>query len=136
MKTLVLFYSYSGHTRKAATSYAEKESADISEIKDERRPGMLKAYSAGCFAALRGKAWPIQRLDVDMAVYQRIHLLAPVWAGNPPPAFNAILEQVPEGKSISVVMVSASGKSNCQERITALIKAHGSTLESFTDIQS
>jgi len=43
--------------------------------------------------------------------------MAPVWADNPPPAFNALLEKLPAGKSITVKMVSASGRSNCQARL-------------------
>ena len=34
MKTLILFYSYSGHTKTLAQDYAQKESAVLAEIKD------------------------------------------------------------------------------------------------------
>ena len=136
MKTLVLFYSYSGKTKAVAKELAAKDSADISEIKDAKRPGKPKAYVAGCFAAMRGKAWPIQPLEADLAAYDRLILLSPVWAGNPPPAFNAMLEQLPEDKTVAVKMVSMSGKSSCKERLEAAIKAKGSVLESFEDIKA
>jgi len=63
-------------------------------------------------------------------------LLSPVWADNPPPAFNALLEQLPEGKSVSLRMISASGKSGCKERLETAIKARGCTLESFENIKA
>ena len=135
MKTLVIYYSYSGHTKKIAEELAAKESAGIAQIMDVKRPGRLKAYTAGCFAALRGKAWPIQPLDVDLSEYDRLILLAPVWAGNPAPAFNAILEQLPEGKTIAVKMASAGGTSRCRERLEKIIKSGSCTLESFEDIK-
>ncbi|MCL2489099.1 MAG: NAD(P)H-dependent oxidoreductase [Oscillospiraceae bacterium] len=136
MKTLIVYYSYSGNTRKIAEEFAKKEPADIAEIKDVKRPGRLRAYTAGCFAALRGKAWPIRPLDVDFSEYDRLIMFSPVWAGNPPPAFNAILDRLPDGKTAAVRMVSASGKSGCRERLEELIKSKGCTLESLEDIKA
>ena len=135
MKTLVLFYSYTGHTKSAAEAYAAEQSADVVEIKEIRRPSKPGAYLRGCFAALRGKSWPIEPLDIDPA-YDRIVLYSPVWAGNPPPAVNAALAQILEGKPVSVVMNSASGKSECRERVEAAVKARGCTLERFEDIKA
>ena len=135
MKTLVLFYSYSGKTKTIAGELAAKESADIAEIKDAKRLGKLKAYTAGILASIKGKQWPIRSLETDFTKYDRLILLAPVWADNPPPAFNALLEILPEGKIISIKMVSMSGKSNCKERLEVTITAKGSVLESFEDIK-
>lgn len=143
MNTLILFYSYSGNTKRVAEEFAAKESSgsetetlDLAEIKDVKRPGTFKAYTAGCFAAMNGKAWPIEPLSVDMTKCRKLILLAPIWAGYPAPAFNAVLEQLPEGKEISVKMVSAGGKSGCRERLEAIIKNKGCTLESFEDIKA
>ena len=136
MKTVIVFYSYSGKTKAFATELAAKESADLEEIKDTKHPGKLKAYTAGIVAAIRGKAWPIQPPVVDFEKYDRLILLAPIWAGNPSPAFNAILELLPAEKSIAVKMISMSGKSNCRERLETAIKAKGGTLESFDDIKA
>ena len=136
MKTLVIYYSYTGHTRAAAQAYGAEEAADILEIKDVRRSGKLKAYSRGCFAALRGKGWPIQPLETDFAAYDTLALFSPVWASNPPPAVNAMLAQWPEGKTAAVRMVSASGKSSCRERIETLLKQKNCDLVSFEDIKA
>jgi len=136
MKTLVVYYSYSGHTKAIATDLAAKESADTMEITDIKHPGKLKAFTAGCLAAIRGKAWPIQPLEANMADYDRLILLAPIWASNPPPAFNALLTLLPEGKSVAIKMVSGSGKSGCRERLEALVKAKNGILESFEDIKA
>jgi multimeric flavodoxin WrbA len=135
MKSLVVFYSYTGHTKRLAQELAAKEAADITEVRDIRRPGKLKAYSLGCFAAMRGKPWPIQPLHVDWAAYDRLILCAPVWAGNPPPAFYALLERLPRGKAVSVKMVSGGGQSQCKARLEGSIKGKGCTLESFEDIR-
>jgi Flavodoxins len=136
MKTLVIYYSYSGHTKVIAEKIAIDEAADVSEIKDIKRPGVLKAYSAGCFTAIKGKAWPIASLAVDLTVYDHLIFLSPIWAGNVPPAVNAFLELLPEGKSVSVKLISGSGKSGCKERLEAAIKAKNCTTDSIEDIKS
>ncbi|MDR0220412.1 MAG: hypothetical protein LBI54_03280 [Lachnospiraceae bacterium] len=135
MKTLILYYSYSGKTKAIAEKLAAEKSADLAEIKDVKRPGTLKAYLSGCPAALKGKAWPIQMLDVDMAGYDQLYLLSPVWAGNPPPAVNAVLEKLPKGKAVAVTMVSASGGSKCRERVEAAIAAKECTLAGWEDVR-
>ena len=135
MKTLILFYSYSGKTKAMAQELAEKESADMAEIKAAKRPGKLKAYTAGIFAAIRGKAWPIQQLDVDLSAYDSLILLTPVWAGNPAPPFNTVLALLPPEKNISIKMVSMSGKSECRARLEEVVKARGCTLVGFEDIK-
>jgi len=136
MGKLVIYYSYSGHTKAVAENLATEESADILEIKDIKRRGKLRAYTGGIFASIKGKAWPIQALGVNPADYDRLILLAPIWAGNPAPPFNALLEQLPEGKTVEIKLVSASGKSDCKERLETKIKDKGSVLESFEDIKA
>ena len=136
MNTLVLFYSYRGKTKAIAGALAEKESAALMEIKDAKRPGVFKAFTAGCHSAMKGKSWAIEPLNVNLAEYDRLILLAPIWANNPPPAFNAILELLPSGKTVAIKMVSASGKSKCRERLDTVIQSRGSILESFEDIKS
>lgn len=136
MSSLVLYYSYSGHTRQIAEELASKESADIAEIKDLKRPGTFKAYTAGSFAAIRGKAWEIQPLDADPAKYDKLILLAPIWAGNPAPAFNAVLEKLPAGKDVSLKMVSGGGKSGCRARLEAIVENKGCALEGYEDIKA
>ena len=135
MNHLIVYYSFSGKTKKIAEDIAKKESADIFEIKDIKPVGKLKAYTSGIVASIKGKAWQIKPPDIDLIKYDKITMLAPVWANNPPPVFNAMLECLPTGKPISIIMVSASGKSNCKDRIESVIKSKGCTLESFEDIK-
>ena len=136
MNHLLAYYSFSGKTKKIAEEMAKKESADTFEIKDIKRLGKLKVYTAGIVASIKGKAWLVKPPDIDINKYDKITLLAPVWANNPPPTFNAILEYLPTGKPISIIMVSASGKSNCKDRIESVIKSKDCTLESFEDIKA
>ena len=136
MKTLVLYYSYTGHTKALAEKFAAEEAADLVEIRDVNRPNKLKAYTAGCYAAIKGNAWPICPLETDLTAYDRLLLLSPIWAGNPPPAVNAVLPLFPADKVVSVKLISASGKSGCRERLEAEIRAKNCTPEDFEDIRA
>ena len=136
MKKLVLFYSYTGNTKALADELAKAEGADIAEIRDTKRPGIPAAYVKGGYAAIKGRGWPIQPLGVDLSAYEHIFLLSPVWGGNPPPAVNAALTDLPTGKTMSVKMVSSSGKSRCREKLEALITGRAGILKSFEDIKA
>jgi hypothetical protein len=135
MKTLVLYYSYSGHTKKLAEAIAKKDAADIAEIKDVTRPNVFGAYAKGGMLAIKGGEWPVQPLGVDLATYDRIVLMSAVWAGNPTPAVNSVLADFPSGKTVSVKMVSGSGHSKCKENVETIIIAKGCVMESFEDIK-
>ncbi|MCL1803895.1 MAG: hypothetical protein FWG30_09755 [Eubacteriaceae bacterium] len=136
MDSIVIYYSFSGNTRKIAEGIAASEGADILEVKDAQPVGKLKAYTSGIFAARGGKQWPIQPVGKSLESYSRFILLAPIWASNPAPAFNTLLNMLPEGKTVAVKMVSMSGKSNCKERIQTAISAKMGVLESFEDIKA
>ncbi|MDR1598592.1 MAG: hypothetical protein LBS11_01740 [Oscillospiraceae bacterium] len=131
MKTLLVYYSYTGHTKKLAVETADRESADLAEIAQEKAPDKLTAYAAGCVDAVRGKAWPIKTPPIDWKEYDRAILMAPVWAGNAPPPFRAFLDTLPGGKAVSVTMVAASGKASCEDKLRTLIRQRGSTLTDF-----
>ena len=137
MKTLIAYYSYTGDTAKLARGLAEKRGCNLLEIKDARaRPGTLKAYTSGCLAALKGKSWEIQPLTLDLREYERITIMAPVWAGGPAPQINRLLELMPGGKNVEIIMVSASGKSSCKQKLEDKLSAKGCTMLSFRDVNS
>ncbi|MDR1754639.1 MAG: hypothetical protein LBR74_07025 [Eubacterium sp.] len=136
MKTLIVFYSYSGRTKALVQSVTPDKHCDVAEIKDIRRPGLFKAFIMGCPAAIKGKAWPIQSIGSDLSDYDSLILYSPVWAGNPPPAVNALLEQLPKGKAVSVKMLSGSGNSRCRPRIESVINEKGCKMESFENIKT
>ncbi|MDR1464059.1 MAG: hypothetical protein LBJ11_01995 [Oscillospiraceae bacterium] len=136
MKSLVLYYSLTGHTKALAQSLAAREDAERAEIADWKKPGALKSFLAGCPAAMGHKAWPIRPLPVNLADYDRIFLLAPIWAGNVPPAVDAVLERFPEGKTVEVTLVSGSGKSKCAGWLRKTLEDQGCSVAEITDVKA
>jgi flavodoxin len=134
--TIVLYYSYTGHTAKLAQTIAENADIDICEIKDQKRPGTLEAFTIGCLKAMRMRTAPIEPLQADLNGYERIVILAPVWAAHPAPAALNAFDMLPSGKIVEVYMVSASGQSSAKEKIEALIREKGCELLKYENISS
>jgi len=137
MKTLVLFYSFSGNTRKLASQKAAETGADIEEVIEAKKMFMLKAYIVGAYRAMNRKKAEIQPIKSQLNSYEKIIIMAPVWAGNPAPAFNSIIEQLPSGKKVELIMVSAgSGTKNSAEGTKNLVTARGCEVTDYIDIKT
>lgn len=136
MKTAVVYYSYNGSTKKLAEKMAKEQAIDCIEVRDPSRPGALKAYVAGCFAAVRQKAWPIVPEKLALDEYETIILMAPVWAGHPAPQIHAVIQNLPQGKEIAFMAVSASGNSSAKEKIQAAIEAKGCSIKDYQNIRT
>jgi len=135
MRTVVIYYSYSGSTKKIAEEKAEKESSDIFEVKDVKKPGKFYAYTVGCFKAMRGKKMKIEPVTIDFSRYEKIIILSPIWAWNNVPQINNILDMLPAGKKVEFVAVSASSGGK-KERISEIITNRGCELLNYTDIKT
>lgn len=136
MSTLIIYYSFTGNAKKIAEELAAGSSADLAELRDVKKPGKLKAFTAGCFKALAGKASPLQPLDVNFAAYEKIILVAPIWAGNVPPAVNSLWGLLPAGTALAAKLVSGSGLSKCRERLENALRAVDCSLKSLEDIKA
>ena len=138
MKSIVLYYSYGGHTKKAAEKLARAQGADVEAIQTVKRHGKLTTYLVDCPKALRGKGTPIVPIKADLTQYDMITLASPVWASNPAPAFNEVVTQLPKGKNVQVLLVSASGEgatSRNAEKIRKRIRHQGCTVVSYKDVK-
>ncbi len=136
MKTLVIYYSYTGKTRKLAKETAEKENADIVEVKDQKRRSTIGAYVAGSFAAMKQKESKIEKMECDFGQYDKIIILMPIWAGYPAPSMNNIINKLPEGKDVELIMTSGSGNSGkSADKTKALITGRGCKVIKYSDVR-
>ena len=136
MKTIILYYSYTGHTKKIAEKKALETGADIEEISEVKKLSKLKAYFSGSFRAMKQKKAQIHPLKANLENYEKIIIMAPIWAGSPAPAFNNIIELLPAGKKVELVMVSAGGETNKTEKIKNLVTSRGCDVISYSDIKA
>lgn len=136
MKTLVIFYSYTGSTEKLAQNIASKASADIIEVKDQVKPSKFAAYTLGCFKAMRMKPSDIEPFEADLSAYEKIILMSPVWAGRIAPPLVRVFEMLPPGRALEVIAVSASGKSRAKDDVSALLNSRGCKSVRYKDVKA
>ncbi len=134
MKTLIVYYSYSGKTRLAAQAAAREEKADLCEAKEIRRLPGVGTFLIGCPQAMKHKARPIHPLEKDMGGYEKIIVMGPVWAGVPAPAVNSIIDALPEGKTVEFRIVSGGGESKNHQATISRAEAKGCLVEGYVDM--
>ena len=134
MKTLILFYSYTGNSKRFAENLSKKIDADIEEVKTDKRPGTIAAYVFGSFSAMRQKSVIIKPIQADISQYDHFILIAPIWAGNPAPAFNSMIDNLSAKKSVELYLISGSGNSN-KDKISSYVENKGFKIFAYHDIK-
>jgi len=134
MSELVLFYSFTGNTKRLAEEFARDSALEACEILSAKKLGKLAAYSAGCFKALKGAGMPIAEPAVDLSECESAHVFAPIWAGHIAPPMNSALALLPKGAKLSLHMVSGSGSSN-QDGTAKRLQIMGLEVVEYEDIR-
>lgn len=111
MKTIIIYFSYTGKTKKFAEEKAALEDADILALELQMRRGNFLTYTAGSLAARGHKKAKLRPYKVNLSQYEKIIIGMPIWAGNPAPAMNNILQEIPKDKKVELIFTSGSGNS-------------------------
>ncbi len=137
MDTIIIYYSYTGHTARLAEAKEKELGAVLLQVKDVKKPGGLKTFFSGCPAAMGKKGWPIAPFEKDIAGYKRYIVMGPIWAGHAAPQVNAIVESIPSGSSVEFIMVSGGGQSSAKAAAKAEqhAKEHGLVFAGYTDVR-
>ncbi len=115
MKILIVYYSYSGNTKKVAGQLCEylrqKGQVDIIELRAQDESDSFFGQCRRAFARQRAKIEPV---DFDLIGYDLICFGTPVWAFAPTPAMNTCLDQAQniQGKEIILFTTFGSGTGN------------------------
>lgn len=137
MKSIVIYYTFGGSTKKEAERLAGEIQAPLCRVRETHGRSFLGAFVPGGYQAMHRRASAIKPLDVRMQDYDRFIIGCPVWAGYPAPAFNAIVELLPKGKEVEVFLCSGGGETPKSDQGTkALIEKKGCTLVSYRDVKT
>ncbi len=135
MKTLIIYYTFGGSTKKEAERLATERNATLYRVKEAHKRSFLAAFIPGGLHARQRKSVAIQPLAIDLKEYDRIIIGCPVWAAHPAPAFNSIVEYLPAGKEIEIFLCSGgSGTAASEQGTKELIEKKGCTLVSYRDV--
>lgn len=137
MKTVILYYTFGGSTKREAERLAAELNAPVCRVKEVHNRSFLAAFVPGGSLAMHRKTVAIQPIDIDLNDYDRIIIGCPVWAGYPAPAFNAIADRLPAGKKVELFLCSGgSGTQKSEQGTKALIENKGCTVASYRDVHT
>jgi flavodoxin len=131
MKTLVVYYSYSGHTDRVVKLWAEKLKAKGEVVLQRLKPkNEITSFGAQCRAAFTGQKPELEEgIGYDASPYDLIVIGSPVWAFAPVPAMNTYLAKVNglHGKKAVVLLTSGSGLGvkKCFKNIRVVLESKG-----------
>lgn len=130
MKSLIVYYSYSGNTRKLAKVLKEmlskKGEVDMFELKPEDESDNFFVQAARAFVA---KKAVIEEAPFNAAGYDLVCIGTPVWAFAPAPAINTYLDGLEnlEGKDAVYFITydSGMGAGLCLKKMKKILKRKG-----------
>jgi flavodoxin len=93
MKTLVLYFSRTGTTKKAAVAIANALQCDIEEIKENKTRAGIRGWLTAGRDASRGSLTRIKDIGRDISAYDIIIIGGPIWAWNVCPPVRTFLVQ-------------------------------------------
>jgi len=111
IRACVIFYSYSGITRRVAEGIRNASGCDLIEVKTREPYSAFSAYTTGVLRSRKGACDPIQPAAIDVSGYDFLIIGTPVWAWKPSPAINAAVRALRgcEGK-MAVIFTTCSNQ--------------------------
>jgi flavodoxin len=104
MKTLIIYYSYTGNNAKLAKAISNKLNADCIELKETRKRTTVSILLDIVFNRIP----KIQNIDRDIIDYEYIIFVAPIWFGKiGTPLRRAFQKLKNTNQNISLVTLSA-----------------------------
>lgn len=82
MKTLIIYFSRDGSTKKAALALAEKLSAHVEEVGPVERYDGILGYFRAAIDSLRGNLPAIDPIEQSPRNFELTVVAAPLWAGH------------------------------------------------------
>lgn len=115
MKSVIIYYSYSGNTRKVADvlSAGLMQKGEVEKIELASLDEPVSFFSQAHRAFFRRRA-RIKPANVDLSGYDLVCFGTPVWAFAPAPAMNTYLDECSglKGKTIVLFTTYGSGTGN------------------------
>lgn len=140
MKIAIIFYSYSGNTKKVAQVLADyfkdKGEVDLVELKALDEKDNFFSQGARAFKRIRAK---IDSVNFDLSAYDIICLGTPVWAFGPAPAMNTYLDNCSKIRAKQIILFttfgSGTGNKRCLNYMEQILSKKGPGSFKYISIQ-
>jgi flavodoxin len=120
-KTLVVYYSRTGYTRRVAQEIAQRCGADIEAIEEDRSRAGIFGYLRSAREGYKKSLVNVRPADKDPANYDLIILGTPVWAGHVASPVRAYVEAHKRWLTSFAVFCTQGGSGG--ERVVAEVAA-------------
>lgn len=118
-------YSVSGHTRDAAERLGQTlDGGAVEAIRPTRPPTGLVGYLRMAWAAITGKAWPIETPGEIPEGCRLLVLGTPLWAGRLPPPVKTYVTQA-AGRYPAIAVLVTHGGSDPARLLAAVAELSG-----------
>lgn len=137
MKTLVVYYSFTGKTEQIAKSIHRSLGADVVEIREITNRSRFCTITLGVWRAKKRKGSAVFPLDVNLSDYDIIIVATPVWAGAPAPAvYNFIREYALENKTVYGLICYKSDPKNASKILKEEMEKMNIRCKAIISVQS
>jgi DNA-binding transcriptional ArsR family regulator len=89
IRACVIFYSYSGITRRVAEGIRNASGCDLIEVSTKKPYTSFSVYTKGVLRSRKEACDPIEPAEIDVSGYDLLIIGTPVWVGRTTPAINA-----------------------------------------------
>ena len=133
MKTLIVYYSYSGITDKVVKVYADLLGKKGEVVLQRLTPRQeITTFLGQCKAAFAGKRAELDgNVKFNVQDYDLVVIGSPVWAFAPTPSINTYLDKLSglEGKRAIILLTSGSGAGvkKCFKNIRTALESKGAS---------
>lgn len=130
MKSMVIYYSYSGNTKKVAKTLVEalKAKGEVEEL-ELQALDESKSFFGQCGRAFQHKRARIADVKTDLSGYDLVCFGTPIWAFAPTPAMNTYLDKCTgiQGKEVVLFCTygSGTGRDKCLDYMQKILADKG-----------
>ena len=129
MKSAIIYYSYSGNTKKVARILQEQLSQQGAVDEIELQADESKSFFSQAGRAFLHKRTGLRGVNFDLSGYDLICLGTPVWAFGPAPAMNTYLDRCSGVENKEAILFatygSGAGKEKCLNYMQDILSKKG-----------
>lgn len=133
-KSIILFYSFEGSTKKVAEFLSKELNIAMEEIKPEKdlKSKGFSKYLLGGGQVVMKKKPKLRALGVNLEEYDRVFIGSPIWAGGFTPAIRTLLEDGQlKDKKVAFFYCHDGGPGKAEKKIKEGVCIYNDFLSSY-----
>ena len=133
-KSIILYYSFEGNTKKVAEFLSKQLNLpckEIKPVKDLKSKGFSK-YLWGGQQVIMNKKPELMPLKANLDDYDTVFIGSPIWAGSFAPGIKTLLEDgMLKGKKIAFFYCHDGGPGKAEDKIIKAVEVNNKLISSY-----